>query len=86
MISPVPDIRTLQIDPTKDSYIVLACDGIWNSLTSQEVVDFVSERIDKLCSNDKHPDPSTVHLKTICEEVISFNHVRFLLTSGITPA
>ena len=82
MISPVPDIRTLQIDPTKDSYIVLACDGIWNSLTSQEVVDFVSERIDKLCSNDKHPDPSTVHLKTICEEVISFIHIRLLLTSG----
>ena len=69
MISPVPDIRTLQIDPTKDSYIVLACDGIWNSLTSQEVVDFVSERIDKLCSTEEQPDPSTVHLKSICEEV-----------------
>ena len=70
MISPVPDIRTLQIDPTKDSYIVLACDGIWNSLTSQEVVDFVSERIDKLCSTEaEQKDPTTLHLKTICEEV-----------------
>jgi len=72
MISPVPDIRTLHIDPTKDSYIVLACDGIWNSLTSQEVVDFVSERIDKLCSTEEQPDPSTVHLKSICEEL--FEH------------
>ena len=71
MISPVPDIRTLQIDPTKDSYIVLACDGIWNSLTSQEVVDFVSERMDKLCSTEgDQKDPTTLHLKTICEEVI----------------
>ena len=70
MISPVPDIRTLQIDPTKDSYIVLACDGIWNSLTSQEVVDFVSERMDKLCSTEgDQKDPTTQHLKTICEEV-----------------
>jgi len=73
MISPVPDIRTLQIDPTKDSYIVLACDGIWNSLTSQEVVDFVSERMDKLCSTESDPkDPTTQHLKTICEEL--FEH------------
>ena len=76
MISPVPDIRTLQIDPTKDSYIVLACDGIWNSLTSQEVVDFVSERIDKLCSNDDHPDPNTEHLKSICEEVNIIFYIR----------
>ena len=74
MISPVPDIRTLQIDPAKDSYIVLACDGIWNSLTSQEVVDFVSERMEKLCSTESDPkDPTTQHLKTICEEVISID-------------
>merc|ERR1711997_651641 len=73
MISPVPDIRTLQIDTTKDSYIVLACDGIWNSLTSQEVVDFVSERMDKLCSTEgDQKDPTTQHLKTICEEL--FEH------------
>merc|ERR1719510_1201444 len=70
MISPVPDIRTLQIDTTKDSYIVLACDGIWNSLTSQEVVDFVSERLDKFCTDGNVPqDPSTQQLQTICEEL-----------------
>ena len=70
MISPVPDIRTLQIDSTKDSYIVLACDGIWNSLTSQEVVDFVSERLDKFCTDGNVPqDPTTQQLQTICEEV-----------------
>merc|ERR1719278_2457524 len=73
MISPVPDIRTLQIDPTKDSYIVLACDGIWNSLTSQEVVDFVSERLDKFCTDGNVPqDPTTQQLQTICEEL--FEH------------
>ena len=70
MISPVPDIRTLQLDPTKDSYIVLACDGIWNSLTSQEVVEFISERLDKYCPTEHGPiDPTTQQLQTICEEV-----------------
>ena len=69
MISPVPDVRTLQLDHTKDSYIVLACDGIWNSLTSQEVVDFVSERLDKLQADETSKDPTSQQLQTICEEV-----------------
>ena len=45
MISPVPDVRKLTINPETDSFIFLACDGIWNSLNSQEVVDFINERL-----------------------------------------
>ena len=76
MISPVPDIRTLQLDSTKDSYIVLACDGIWNSLSSQEVVDFISERMDKCGSNESDSqDPSTQQLQTICEEVCKISDI-----------
>lgn len=59
MITALPDISILDINPEKDNFLVLACDGIWNSLTSQEVVDFISERINK-------PDTK---LSTICEEV-----------------
>lgn len=61
MISPVPDIKTLTIDPATDPFMVLACDGIWNSLSSQEVVDFISERLDA-----KNPPAK---LTSICEEV-----------------
>jgi protein phosphatase 1G len=59
MISPVPDVKTLKIDPKSDTFMVLACDGIWNSMSSQEVVDFVGERI------KKNPQK----LSSICEEV-----------------
>jgi len=45
MISSFPDIRTLQLEQGKDEFMVLACDGIWNSMSSQEVVDFVRPRI-----------------------------------------
>ena len=45
MISPVPDVRKLTINPETDSFIFLACDGIWNSLNSQEVVDFINARL-----------------------------------------
>lgn len=58
MITALPDVSVLDISSEKDSFLVLACDGIWNSLTSQEVVDFVSERM--------KPD---VKLSSICEEV-----------------
>ncbi len=64
MISPVPDVRTLSINPDTDNFIVLACDGIWNSLSSQEVVDFINERLDK---NKEH---TTKDLTTILDEVI----------------
>ena len=69
MISPVPDIKTLQLDAKRDSFILLACDGIWNSMSSQETVNFVNQRLLKL-ENENKKDPSTHQLTKICEEVI----------------
>ncbi|CAO3695316.1 unnamed protein product [Rhizopus stolonifer] len=44
-----------------DEFMVLACDGIWDCLSSQEVVDFVRF---KLCNQKS--------LGTICEELMDF--------------
>ena len=60
MISAEPDIKTLDLID-EDEFIFLACDGIWNSMSSQEVVDFISERLKKKKDEDK--------LSKICEEV-----------------
>ena len=57
MISPLPDIKTLTLTP-EDKFMIVACDGIWNSLTSKEACDFVSERLEK-----------NMKLSQICEEV-----------------
>jgi len=67
MISPVPDVKKLTIDPEKDSFVLLACDGIWNSLSSQETVDFISTRLNK--KNAKH---DTTFLTNILKEL--FDH------------
>ncbi|KAK3854540.1 hypothetical protein Pcinc_038988 [Petrolisthes cinctipes] len=60
MISPLPDVRSLALTPM-DTFMIVACDGIWNSLTSQEACDFVSERIQQ-----------DMKLSKICEEL--FDH------------
>uniref|UniRef100_A0AAF5D0M2 protein-serine/threonine phosphatase n=1 Tax=Strongyloides stercoralis TaxID=6248 RepID=A0AAF5D0M2_STRER len=42
MISAKPDIIEDKITD-EDEFLIIACDGIWNSMSSQEVVDFVKE-------------------------------------------
>uniref|UniRef100_A0A182P7P6 protein-serine/threonine phosphatase n=1 Tax=Anopheles epiroticus TaxID=199890 RepID=A0A182P7P6_9DIPT len=61
MISALPDIEKITIGP-EDEFMVLACDGIWNFMTSEQVVQFVKERIHK----------PNVKLSKICEEL--FDH------------
>lgn len=58
MISAMPDVKrvTLQED---DEFMILACDGIWNFMTSEEVVEFVRKRLSE--KREK--------LSSICEEV-----------------
>jgi protein phosphatase 1G len=45
-ITAFPDTRSVVLEDT-DEFIVVACDGIWNSMESQECVDFIRERISK---------------------------------------
>lgn len=58
MISALPDIEKITIGP-EDDFMVLACDGIWNFMTSEQVVQFVQERIHK----------PGMKLSKICEEL-----------------
>jgi protein phosphatase 1G len=59
MISALPDIKKLQIT-ADDEFMVLACDGIWNFMTSDEVVAFVKKQLEM----DK-----TLPMSKICEKV-----------------
>ncbi|XP_053394815.1 protein phosphatase 1G-like isoform X2 [Mercenaria mercenaria] len=63
MISALPDVECATLTP-EDEFLIIACDGIWNFLTSQETVDFVRERLKDSVRRDK---PSL-----ICEELFDF--------------
>ena len=46
IITAEPDVVLEELRPG-DRFIVMACDGIWDVMSSQQVVDFVNERLDK---------------------------------------
>nr|XP_020663981.1 protein phosphatase 1G [Pogona vitticeps] len=64
MISALPDIKVLTINEDHD-FMVIACDGIWNVMSSQEVVDFVQSKI-----SQKGEDGQLRSLSSIAEELL----------------
>ena len=46
IVSPCPDIKLIELNDDVD-FIVLACDGIWDVLSSEEVVNFVINRLER---------------------------------------
>jgi serine/threonine protein phosphatase PrpC len=47
MITADPEIKEHQIKAGETNFLIVACDGIWDCMTNQEAVDFVSEIIQK---------------------------------------
>jgi serine/threonine protein phosphatase PrpC len=47
IITAQPDVRHVRLDPGRDRFLLLACDGVWDVMTNQEAVDFVSARLDE---------------------------------------
>ena len=45
MISALPDVTRTELIPGADEFLVIACDGIWNAMSSQAVVDFIYDRL-----------------------------------------
>ena len=42
-VSPLPECRICQRDPSKDELLILACDGIWDVMTNEECCDALRE-------------------------------------------
>ena len=41
VVSPQPDVHVHPLDPSRQRFLVLASDGLWNVMSPQDVVDFV---------------------------------------------
>ena len=71
MIIPLPDVITEQYHSDTDPFMVLMCDGIWNSMTNEEVIQFVAQRI------------KTKSLRAITEEIVNKILPKVMPPSGI---
>lgn len=54
-------------------FVVLACDGIWDVLTNEEVVEFVRTRLaqTKLGDDGESCQNVSIHPEEICEELLN---------------
>ncbi|KAK3728856.1 hypothetical protein QZH41_020234, partial [Actinostola sp. cb2023] len=59
IVTAMPDVITKEMTPDYE-FIVLACDGIWDVLSNQEVVDFIRSRIAQRMEPEQ-----------ICEELLT---------------
>ncbi|XP_068161529.1 protein phosphatase 1bb isoform X1 [Antennarius striatus] len=57
LVSPEPEVCVLERSPEGDEFVVLACDGIWDVMSNEELCDFVHSRLlvcddlEKVCNS-----------------------------------
>jgi len=62
MVCCMPDVRIFNRLP-EDEFMVIACDGVWDVLNSQEVVDYIRPRLGRVLDG-------TIRLQTITESLL----------------
>jgi len=70
LVSNVPEIRMIRRDQVNDEFIVMACDGLYDVMSSNEVVEFVRDRIRR---NPEAADPNQIAVDLVTESIMKRN-------------
>jgi serine/threonine protein phosphatase PrpC len=77
-----PEIREIKIEPSKDQFIVLASDGLFDRYSSQEAVDSITEKLGKFQAYEKNPQKVSYELlKETFSKGIGSDNVTILIAT-----
>jgi len=65
IVSPEPDIRRFRVEEDGDDFCLLACDGLWDVMSSQDAVNFVNARL-----AESPPDKLAETRQKMAEEIV----------------
>ena len=69
MVSSVPEVR-LHVGTGNEAFLLIACDGLYDVMSSKDVVAFINDRIASFVSRKQEPDPSQICVDLVTECVI----------------
>jgi len=72
LVSPEPEISVEARDPSHDEFMVLACDGVWDVMSNEDLVEFIRSRL--RITND---------LESICNQVIDTCLYKVCIRQGV---
>jgi pyruvate dehydrogenase phosphatase len=52
-----PVVTSTKIDPRNPSFLIMATDGLWDMLSSQQAVDVVGKWLELEAAENRKPDP-----------------------------
>lgn len=70
IVTAFPEVQQFTIDENWE-FVILACDGIWDVMTSEEVVQFVRTRLAHTRDAGVESANVTIHPEEICEELLN---------------
>ena len=69
MVSNVPEVRC-HVGTGNESFLLIACDGLYDVMSSRDVVSFINDRIASFVARNQEPDPSQICVNLVTECVI----------------